>query len=190
VAALRQEIRELTGGEDIDIVFEHPGRETFGASVYVTKKGGTITTCASTSGYLHQYDNRYFWMNLKRIVGSHFANYKESWEANRLIARASSTRRCPDLPARRDRPGGVRRAPATCTRARSACSASPPRRASASSRRPRSSGPAPRRDQPLPGRVRQHAPPVTAATGRPSDPRVALRVQRPPGWYPQQHEQH
>ncbi len=79
-------IRELTGGEDIDIVFEHPGRETFGASVYVTKKGGTITTCASTSGYLHQYDNRYFWMNLKRIVGSHFANYRESWEANRLIS--------------------------------------------------------------------------------------------------------
>ena len=29
--------------------FEHPGRETFGASVYVTRKGGTITTCASTS---------------------------------------------------------------------------------------------------------------------------------------------
>ncbi len=80
-------IRELTGGEDIDIVFEHPGRETFGASVYVTKKGGTITTCASTSGYLHQYDNRYFWMNLKRIVGSHFANYRECWEANRMISR-------------------------------------------------------------------------------------------------------
>ena len=80
-------IRELTGGEDIDIVFEHPGRETFGASVYVTKKGGIITTCASTSGYMHQYDNRYFWMNLKRIIGSHFANYRESWEANRLISR-------------------------------------------------------------------------------------------------------
>jgi len=82
-----KKIRELTGGEDIDIVFEHPGRETFGASVYVTKKGGTITTCASTSGYMHQYDNRYFWMNLKRIIGSHFANYKESWEANRLITK-------------------------------------------------------------------------------------------------------
>jgi crotonyl-CoA reductase len=26
-------------------------------------------------------------MNLKRIVGSHFANYRESWEANRLIAK-------------------------------------------------------------------------------------------------------
>jgi crotonyl-CoA reductase len=80
-------IRELTGGDDPDIVFEHPGRETFGASVYAARRGGTIVTCASTSGYLHQYDNRYLWMNLKRIIGSHFANYRESWEANRLIAK-------------------------------------------------------------------------------------------------------
>ncbi|MEV6876436.1 crotonyl-CoA carboxylase/reductase [Amycolatopsis sp. NPDC051128] len=80
-------IRELTGGDDPDIVFEHPGRETFGASVYAARKGGTIVTCASTSGYMHQYDNRYLWMNLKRIIGSHFANYRESWEANRLIAK-------------------------------------------------------------------------------------------------------
>jgi crotonyl-CoA reductase len=80
-------IRELTGGEDVDIVFEHPGRETFGASVYVTRKGGTIVTCASTSGYDHSYDNRYLWMSLKRIVGSHFANYREAWEANRLISK-------------------------------------------------------------------------------------------------------
>ncbi|MDQ1745409.1 MAG: crotonyl-CoA reductase [Pseudonocardiales bacterium] len=82
-------IRELTGGDDPDIVFEHPGRETFGASVYVARRGGTIVTCASTSGYLHEYDNRYLWMNLKRIIGSHFANYRESWEANRLIARGA-----------------------------------------------------------------------------------------------------
>ncbi len=86
---LGSRIRQLTGGDDPDIVFEHPGRETFGASVYVTRRGGTIVTCASTSGYLHEYDNRYLWMNLKRIIGSHFANYRESWEANRLIARGA-----------------------------------------------------------------------------------------------------
>jgi crotonyl-CoA reductase len=80
-------IRELTDGDDPDIVFEHPGRETFGASVYVAKRGGTIVTCASTSGFNHIYDNRYLWMNLKRIIGSHFANYREAWEANRLIAK-------------------------------------------------------------------------------------------------------
>ena len=84
---LGAKIRELTGGEDVDIVYEHPGRETFGASVYVAKRGGTIVTCASTSGFTHEYDNRYLWMTLKRIVGSHFANYRESWEANRLITR-------------------------------------------------------------------------------------------------------
>lgn len=78
-------IRELTGGEDPDIVFEHPGRETFGASVYVARKGGIIITCASTSGYMHEYDNRHLWMNLKQIKSSHFANYREAWEANRLI---------------------------------------------------------------------------------------------------------
>ncbi|WP_052407180.1 crotonyl-CoA carboxylase/reductase [Allokutzneria albata] len=82
-------IRELTGGDDPDIVFEHPGRETFGASVYVAKRGGTIVTCASTSGFNHSYDNRYLWMHLKRIVGSHFANYREAWEANRLIAKGA-----------------------------------------------------------------------------------------------------
>ncbi|MEV5878586.1 crotonyl-CoA carboxylase/reductase [Streptomyces sp. NPDC052101] len=80
-------IRELTGGDDVDIVFEHPGRETFGASVYVTRKGGTIVTCASTSGFRHEYDNRYLWMSLKRIIGSHFANYREAWEANRLVVK-------------------------------------------------------------------------------------------------------
>ncbi|GAA4966096.1 crotonyl-CoA carboxylase/reductase [Pseudonocardia tropica] len=84
---LGAKIRELTGGEDPDIVFEHPGRETFGASVYVTRKGGQIVTCASTSGYMHEFDNRYLWMNLKRIVGSHFANYREAYEANRLVAK-------------------------------------------------------------------------------------------------------
>jgi crotonyl-CoA reductase len=34
-----------------------------------------------------EFDNRYFWMRLKKLVGSHFANYKESYEANRLISK-------------------------------------------------------------------------------------------------------
>jgi crotonyl-CoA reductase len=82
-----ERIRDLTGGDDPDIVFEHPGRDTFGASVFVARRGGTIVTCASTSGFMHSYDNRYLWMNVKRIIGSHFANYREAWEANRLVGR-------------------------------------------------------------------------------------------------------
>jgi len=82
---LGKDIRGLIG-TDVDMVFEHPGRQTFGASVFVTARGGKILTCAATSGYMIEYDNRHLWMKLKRIVASHFANYKESWEANRLIA--------------------------------------------------------------------------------------------------------
>ena len=130
-----ERIRELTGGDDPDIVFEHPGRETFGASVYVAKRGGTIVTCASTSGFLHQYDNRYLWMHLKRIVGSHFANYREAWEANRLVARGRihpTVSKC----TRWSRPARPRtRCTATRTRARSACSAWRRPRGSASATR-------------------------------------------------------
>ena len=81
-----KDIRELVG-EDPDIVFEHPGRSTFAASMYVAKRGGTVVSCAATSGFMMEFDNRHFWMRLKRLIGSHFANYKEAWEANRLIAK-------------------------------------------------------------------------------------------------------
>ncbi len=81
---LGRDIRALVG-EDPDIVFEHPGRETMGASVFVCKRAGTIVTCAATSGHMVEYDNRHLWMKLKTIKGSHFANYREAWDANRQV---------------------------------------------------------------------------------------------------------
>ena len=81
-------IRDLVG-DDPDIVFEHPGRQTMGASVFAAKRGGTVVTCAATSGYMIEYDNRHLWMKLKRIVSSHFANYPEAWEMNKLIDRGA-----------------------------------------------------------------------------------------------------
>jgi crotonyl-CoA reductase len=77
-------VRELVG-DDPDIVFEHPGRQTMGASVFSVKRGGTVVTCAATSGYMVEFDNRHFWMKLKKLMASHFANYQEAWQANRLI---------------------------------------------------------------------------------------------------------
>ena len=80
-----KDIRSLVG-VDPDIVFEHPGRSTMGASVFVAKRGGLVMTCAATSGYMIEYDNRHLWMKLKTIKASHFANYREASEANRLLA--------------------------------------------------------------------------------------------------------
>jgi len=81
---LGRDIRSLVGS-DPDIVFEHPGRSTMGASVFVTKRGGTIVTCAATTGYMIEYDNRHLWMKLKTIKGTHFSNYREAWSANQTI---------------------------------------------------------------------------------------------------------
>ena len=81
---LGKQVRGMLG-DDPDIVFEHPGRSTMGASVFITKRGGKIVTCAATSGYMIEYDNRHLWMKLKSIISSHFANYQEAWEMNRLI---------------------------------------------------------------------------------------------------------
>ena len=94
-----KDVRGLVG-DDPDIVFEHPGRQTMGASVFVAKRGGTIVTCAATSGYMIEYDNRHLWMKLKTIKGSHFANYREAWDANQLDLR------------RQGRPAALGRVPA------------------------------------------------------------------------------
>ena len=56
-----------------------------GASVFAAKRGGIIVTCAATTGYMIEYDNRHLWMKLKTIKGSHFANYREAWDANQLV---------------------------------------------------------------------------------------------------------
>jgi crotonyl-CoA reductase len=80
-----KDVRALVG-DDPNIVFEHPGRQTMGASVFVCARGGTIVTCAATTGYMIEYDNRHLWMKLKTIKASHFANYREAWDANRLIS--------------------------------------------------------------------------------------------------------
>jgi crotonyl-CoA reductase len=82
---LGKDVRRLVG-EDPNIVFEHPGRQTMGASVFACARGGTIVTCAATSGYMIEYDNRHLWMKLKTIKASHFANYREAWDANRLVS--------------------------------------------------------------------------------------------------------
>jgi crotonyl-CoA reductase len=45
-----------------------------------------VVTCGSSTGFHHEYDNRHLWMKVKRIIGSHGANYHEAAQVNRLIA--------------------------------------------------------------------------------------------------------
>jgi len=79
-------IWDITGkGNNVDMVFEHPGEATFAASVFVVKRGGMVVICAGTTGFNLTMDARYLWMHQKRVQGSHFANLKQASAANKLM---------------------------------------------------------------------------------------------------------
>ena len=79
-------IWEITGkGNNVDMVFEHPGEATFPVSTFVVKKGGMVVICAGTSGFNCTFDVRYMWMHQKRLQGSHFAHLKQASAANKLM---------------------------------------------------------------------------------------------------------
>ncbi|WP_422385745.1 crotonyl-CoA carboxylase/reductase [Paracoccus suum] len=76
----------ITGkGENVDIVFEHPGEATFPVSTFVCRKGGMVVICAGTTGFNCTFDVRYLWMHQKRLQGSHFAHLKQAAAANKLM---------------------------------------------------------------------------------------------------------
>ncbi len=75
----------ITGKRDVDIVFEHPGEQTFPVSCLVVKRGGMVVFCAGTTGYNLTFDARYVWMRQKRIQGSHFAHLKQASAANQFV---------------------------------------------------------------------------------------------------------
>lgn len=79
-------IWDITGkGNNVDMVFEHPGETTFPVSTFVAKRGGMIVFCAGTTGFNLTMDARYVWMHQKRVQGSHFAHLKQAASANRLV---------------------------------------------------------------------------------------------------------
>src|SRR5688500_9590948 len=61
-------IWDITGKRDVDIVFEHPGEQTFPVSCLVVKRGGS-----------------YVWMRQKRVQGSHFAHLKQASAATQFV---------------------------------------------------------------------------------------------------------
>lgn len=86
VRAFGKAIWTITGkGNDVDVVFEHPGEQTFPVSCFVVKRGGMVVFCAGTTGFNLSFDARFVWMRQKRIQGSHFANLKQASKANRLV---------------------------------------------------------------------------------------------------------
>ncbi len=79
-------ISEILGErKKVEVVFEHVGRATFAASVWLAARYGRIVICGATTGYDLTFDVRHLWMKQKRIIGSHFADADSARRANRLV---------------------------------------------------------------------------------------------------------
>lgn len=84
--AFGRKISEVLGEKKrVEVVFEHVGRATFPASVWLAAKHGRVVICGATTGYDLTFDVRHLWMQQKRIIGSHFADADSARRANRLI---------------------------------------------------------------------------------------------------------
>jgi crotonyl-CoA carboxylase/reductase len=67
------------------IVFEHPGRDTFPTSTYICDEAGMVVYCAGTSGFNGDISLLYGWNLQKRVQGSHFANGDQCRAFNDLV---------------------------------------------------------------------------------------------------------
>ncbi len=81
----RRKMREVTGGTDPDVVFEHVGAASFPTSVFVARRQGKIVICGATTGYQLSFDARYLWMHQKQIIGSHGCNLHDAQRANFMV---------------------------------------------------------------------------------------------------------
>jgi NADPH:quinone reductase-like Zn-dependent oxidoreductase len=63
-------VRDLTGKAGVDVVVDHVGEATIGASLRALKKGGKVVTCGATSGPKLEADLRLIFFKSLSILGS------------------------------------------------------------------------------------------------------------------------
>lgn len=79
------QVRRLTNGVGVDVVFDHVGETTWPISIECLRWGGTLVICGATEGYLAQTDLRYLWNKQLSFLGSHIGTHAEWMQALRLV---------------------------------------------------------------------------------------------------------
>ncbi|HSP63461.1 MAG TPA: zinc-binding dehydrogenase, partial [Pyrinomonadaceae bacterium] len=82
-----KEVRKLTGGRGVDVVFEHTGAATWPGSIVSLKKGGRLVTCGATSGFDAGTDLRQVFYRHLTILGSMMGSKAELLAAMKFIER-------------------------------------------------------------------------------------------------------
>ncbi len=71
------EVRRLTDGQGVDLVFDHVGDEVWPISVECLRWGGRLVTCGATTGYDVAIDLRYLWNKQLSYIGSHIGTHTD-----------------------------------------------------------------------------------------------------------------
>src|SRR6267143_1702130 len=80
-----KQVRQLTNGRGVDVVFEHTGEATWPGSILSLKKGGRLVTCGATSGYVARTDLRHVFYRHLTILGSMMGSKAELLAAMKFI---------------------------------------------------------------------------------------------------------
>lgn len=85
--ALATKVRELTNRRGVDLVFEHTGAATWGASLSACARGGRIVTCGATTGRETSFDLRALFAKQVQIHGSYMGRREHLWTLLSLLQR-------------------------------------------------------------------------------------------------------
>lgn len=80
-----KQVKRLTGGRGVDIVFEHTGEATWPGSILSLKKGGRLVTCGATSGFDARTDLRHVFYRHLTILGSMMGSKADLLAAMKFI---------------------------------------------------------------------------------------------------------
>jgi NADPH:quinone reductase-like Zn-dependent oxidoreductase len=80
-----KQVKRVTGGRGVDVVFEHTGAATWPGSILSLKKGGRLVTCGATSGFDARTDLRHVFYRHLTILGSMMGSKADLLAAMKFI---------------------------------------------------------------------------------------------------------
>jgi NADPH:quinone reductase-like Zn-dependent oxidoreductase len=80
-----RQVKRLTNGRGVDVVFEHTGAATWPGSILSLKKGGRLVTCGATSGFDARTDLRHVFYRHLTILGSMMGSKADLLSAMKFI---------------------------------------------------------------------------------------------------------
>jgi NADPH:quinone reductase-like Zn-dependent oxidoreductase len=82
-----REVKRLTKGRGVDVVFEHVGQATWEQSIYSLSRGGRLVTCGATTGFDGKVNIGYLFARHLSILGSFMGAKSELFAVLELFKR-------------------------------------------------------------------------------------------------------